>query len=334
MNVRSPFQDYRAPAFYLVTMVALNRRPLFATCEANRSKLNGDGWIVHERWQAIPQTYPAVQVSTLCVMPDHLHGILRVTERMEQSVGVPLRAFKSQVTSALRKKYGDSALAVWEPGYHDLCVWRRDALKNYTRYIQDNPRRYCLKKEHPDLFQKVATLEYPCLPSGVNWSGYGNRFLLDRPEKLALRVSRQDTAEEIAERTRQVLAEARRGVVVVSPFISPGEKAVANAILEAPAGDVILLKPDGFAPMFKPKGRYFDLCAQGRLLILAANFEPEPQITRGTCLALNSSCAKIAQLEVGVNADSGTGCADSGTGCATSGTGCAGSGTGCAGSST
>jgi REP element-mobilizing transposase RayT len=307
VNVRSPFQDYRAPAFYLVTMVALNRRPLFAACADGRATLTEDGWLAHNLWKAIPQTYPAVQVSTLCIMPDHLHGIVRVKERMEQSVGVPLRAFKSQVTSALRKKYGDPHLAVWEPGYHDLCVWRYDALHAYTRYIQDNPRRYCLKKEHPDLFRSVQTFAHPALAAGHAWSAFGNRFLLDRPERLAVRVSRSASPEELARVTRETLAQAARGVVVVSPFISHGEKAVANAILDAPVGDVILLKPDGFPPLFKPKGRYFDLCARGRLLILTPNLPPEPRITRETCLTLNAFCAEIAQKADGVNAASATG---------------------------
>lgn len=64
----------------------------------------------------MPATYPEVAVSTLVIMPDHLHGVVRVKERMAQSVGVPLRAFKSQVTSALRKRYSDPKLNVWEPG--------------------------------------------------------------------------------------------------------------------------------------------------------------------------------------------------------------------------
>ena len=294
MNCRSPFQDYRAPAFYMVTMVTHNRRPFFATCADNRATLTDDGWLAHNLWRAIPETYPAIAVSTLVIMPDHLHGIVHVKERMEQPLGIPLRAFKSQVTSALRKKYAAPTLAVWEPGYHDLCVWRHDALHAYTHYLMDNPRRYCLKKANPDLFQKVTAFIHPILPHDHRWSAYGNRFLLDRPEKTALRVSRRATPDEITRLTHETLTQAKRGTVTVSPFISPGEKAAATAILNAPVGDVILLKPDSFPPLFKPKGRYFDLCAQGRLLILTPNLPPEPRITRETCLTLNAVCTQIA----------------------------------------
>jgi hypothetical protein len=43
MNCRAPFQDYRDPSFYLITMVALNRRPLFSTCSDNCTTFTQDG---------------------------------------------------------------------------------------------------------------------------------------------------------------------------------------------------------------------------------------------------------------------------------------------------
>jgi REP element-mobilizing transposase RayT len=292
--------DYRDPFFYMVTVTTHQRHPWFGVCENNACTLSADGLLVRDLWHRIPRDYPKITLSTLCIMPDHLHGIVRVTERMEQPVGVPIRAFKSQCTSALRDRHGDAALTLWNPGYNDRIVWRRGSLRAYTRYILDNPRRYCLKQAHPDLFRTVAGLQHPALPSGPRWDGYGNRFLLDRPEKLALRVSRKATVSEIKALREEVLEEAAQGAVIVSPFISPGERAIATAILAAAAGDVILLKPEGFPPDFKPNGRYFDLCVQGRLLVLARPVDAvhgSTPLTRETCLALNAACAHIANYQ-------------------------------------
>lgn len=256
---------------------------------------------MYNLWHRIAHDYPQIAVSTLCIMPDHLHGILRVTERMEKPVGVAIRAFKSQCTSALRQKRGNPAFTLWNPGYNDRCVWRRGTLPAFTHYIMDNPRRYCLKKAHPDLFRKVANINHPAIPSDQHWDGYGNCFLLDRPEKHAIRVSRKATAAQIATLQAAVLAEAAQGVVMVSPFISPGEREISKAILAAPAGDVILIKADGFPPLFKPYGHYFDLCVQGRLLILSSNSVRIPAnnnasaLTRETCLAMNTACSQIAK---------------------------------------
>ncbi len=304
MIFRSPFQDYHAPAFYMVTITTHERRPLFAICENNASTLTPEGWLVYNHWQRITEDYPQIAVSTLCIMPDHLHGILHVTERMEEPLGVAIRAFKSQCTSAFRKQYNNPAFTLWSPGYNDRCVWRRGTLPAFTRYIMDNPRRYCLKKAHPDLFRTVINMSHAAIPSGQQWDGYGNRFLLDRPEKRAIRVSRKATPAEIATLQDKVLAEATQGVVLVSPFISPGEREIAKAILDAPVGDVILIKPNGFPPLFKPNGRYFDLCVQGRLLILSSDSlrantnNGDDALTRETCLAMNAACTQIAGAEL------------------------------------
>lgn len=295
MNRRNAYQDYRAPAFYMITMTTHERRPLFGHCENNRSLLNEVGWLAYNLWHAMPQAYPAVATSTLVIMPDHLHGIVRVTAHMPQSVGVPLRAFKSQVTSALRKKVADPVLTVWQPGYHDLCVWRRGALKAYTHYLCDNPRRYCLKKANPDLFRRINNLHHARLPQNETWTGFGNLFLLDKPEIEVLQVSRGVSKEELAAKRRHVLKQVAEGAVIVSPFISPGEKAISRAALDA-GGAVILIKPDGFGPFFKPHGHYFDLCLQGRLLILACRPPEEGpvKLTRQQCLAMNGWAAAIA----------------------------------------
>jgi len=295
-GIRCPGRDYRMPAFYMITMSTFGRKPLFATCANNRAHLNPDGWLVYDLWHRMAKDYPQLETSTLVIMPDHLHGIVRVKEPMDKPVGVPLRAFKSQATSALRSRRGDPALTVWAPGYHDLAVWRRGALSAYAHYLMDNPRRYCLKQAHPELFTRTNDVAHPRLPPGEAWSGYGNLFLLDKPELHALRVSRRASADQIEALRAETLAWVRSGSVVVSPFISPGEKELSRSVLDA-GGSVILMKPDGFDRTFKPRGRYFDLCAQGRLLILSCRpYSPSaPALSREMCLAMNHWCSDIAQ---------------------------------------
>jgi REP element-mobilizing transposase RayT len=294
MTRRCHDHDYRAPAFYMVTIVAHRRRPWFAVCENNTATLTEDGRLVRDLWRRITVDYPGIEATSLCIMPDHLHGVLRIHESLSQHMGVAIRAFKSQATSAMRKKYTDPQLTLWEPGYNDKCVWRDGSLRAYTKYIQDNPRRYCLKKANPDLFRRIEHLQHAALPGEKDWTGYGNLFLLDRPEMRDIRVSRKATEAQVAALREDVLREAARGTVFVSPFISQGEKDVALAILDAPKGDVILLKHDGFPPLFKPKGRYFDLCVAGRLLILSCGNGGD-ELTRDRCLEMNGWCEQIAE---------------------------------------
>ena len=293
---RFPTRDYRQPAFYMITMTAIDRRPRFATCAENRTTLTEDGQLVYDLWHRMAEDYPLISLSSLVIMPDHLHGIVRVTEHMDKPIGVPLRAFKSQVTSALRKRDANPDLQIWASGYHDWAVWQRGSLNAYIHYIRDNPRRYCLRKAHPDLFRRINNLRHERLPADETWTGYGNLFLLDKPELYALQVSRRIAPEALETLQAEMLDRVRNGGVLVSPFISPGEKDIARAALDS-GGAVILMKPDGFPPCFKPHGKYFDLCVQGRLLILACRppATAATPVTRDICLSMNHWCQHIAK---------------------------------------
>lgn len=296
---RYPIRDYRQPAFYMISMTARERLPRFSTCANNRTELTEDGRLVDALWHRMAKDYPQITLSSLVIMPDHLHGIVRVTEQMEKPIGVPLRAFKSQVTSALRKRYGNPSLHIWAPGYHDWAVWRRGSLNAYIQYIHDNPRRYCLRKAHPDLFRRINDLRHVRLPPDETWTGYGNLFLLDKPDLYPLQVSRRITPEAFAAMREEMLECVRNGGVLVSPFISPGEKEIARAALDAD-GSAILIKSDGFPPCFKPQGKYFDLCQQGRLLILSCRppSTGATTVTRDLCLAMNRWCRQLAEGDI------------------------------------
>ena len=111
-------------------------------------------------------------------------------------------------------------------------------------------------------------------------------------------MSRSLAADALAALRRDALDWVESGGVLVSPFISPGEKEIARAALDA-GGSVILMKPDGFDRFFKLSGRYFELCLQGKLLILSCRppSTTAAPLTRDLCLAMNRWCAEIAAQE-------------------------------------
>ena len=222
-------------------------------------------------------------------MPDHLHGIVYVKEQLPKPVGLTIRGYKSGVTSELRKLFGDPEFDVWEKGYNDQIAMCSDRLRAQRRYIRDNPRRYCLRKARPDLFVRVNRLENPRLPGGETWAGFGNLFLLDKPRLLPVQVSRSLAPDALAALKTDVAEQTAAGAVMVSPFFSPGEKAIAAMVMAQEFGSLILLKPEGFPPLYKPSGSYFDLCAQGRLLVLSpfAHTGRKQPLTRERCLQMN-----------------------------------------------
>lgn len=313
---RAIWHDYRGVGFYMLTLTTAGRRPLFGQVVApGVMELSSVGYFVLKAWRAMPSFTPQLETTTFCVMPDHLHGIIAVRERLARPLGAIIRGFKSGVTTGLRKVLKDPCLAVWEEGFYDGVALESATIQTWHRYILDNPRRLWLKRQHPDLFVRINTLEHerlPALSDGQRWSGYGNLFLLDKPERVAVRVSRSATQEQIRCIAGEIAAQVRRGAVAVSPFISPGEQAVVTALAQtapdAPimarssdkgyvSGGLIVLKHGGFPPLYKPSGRYFDLCASGRLLVLSPfqYTRRKDPLTREQCLRMNGWCEAMCE---------------------------------------
>ena len=150
----------------------------------------------------------------------------------------------------------------------------------------------------------------------VTFSIMGNRSLLAVPEKMQIQCSRKAGETEITALTAEVLEACSHGVVPVSPCISPGEKAVARAVLEA-GWPLIVLFPQGIPADMRNKanfGQYYDACANGQLLILSPwDYEAmqrlckeEKGLKRWQCLMLNDFAAEIC-LEAKVVDTSATG---------------------------
>jgi hypothetical protein len=94
-----------------------------------------------------------------------------------------------------------------------------------------------------------------------------------------------------------VFAAASHGAVVISPCISDGEREIAREAMNQ-GFRIVAMRNMGFAPIQKPTGRLFDICAQGRLLLLAPAAWPystqEKPMTRFDATALNRICQWFA----------------------------------------
>jgi REP element-mobilizing transposase RayT len=106
--------DYTNRQMYMITMVTEGRRPLFGrvvgrsdavsgSSEAPHMELSPLGQRVADEWWATTMHHPEVEVLALQMMPDHLHGILFVREKMEQPLGMALRGFKQSCNRHFRE---------------------------------------------------------------------------------------------------------------------------------------------------------------------------------------------------------------------------------------
>ena len=127
---------------------------------------------------------------------------------------------------------------------------------------------------------------------------------MEKPRLLPVQVSRRVAPEALTALKAEVAERTTAGAVMVSPFFSPGEKAIAGLVMEQEFGSLILLKPEGFPPLYKPSGAYFDLCVKGRLLVLStfAYTGRKQTLTRERCMQMNEW---VREMCAGMRANNG-----------------------------
>lgn len=132
----------------------------------------------------------------------------------------------------------------------------------------------------------------------ITFNAVGNYSLLAATERIQIQCSRSMTEEAIAQKKEEVLALCEHGVVPISPCISPGEKAIARAVMDA-GHNLIALFPQGIPDTtFKPYKQFFDACATGQLLLLSPwKYEHGvSHVKRWQCLFLNDIAAQLTVI--------------------------------------
>ena len=121
--------DYAVPGTYEVTLVVANRLPVFGEI-VGTTKIGGEQ--PHLRPSALGQTvlnneipkihkvYPMVDVWQVCLMPDHLHLIVRIHLPLPKGkhLGVVIGAFKGGISRAWWQLSGTTVSATSQNGRH------------------------------------------------------------------------------------------------------------------------------------------------------------------------------------------------------------------------
>jgi hypothetical protein len=204
----------------------------------------------------------------------------------------------------LREMLGGEAYSRLAPLFTEMPfirpMSRRGQLQTMIRYVQLNPQRLATKRLMPGFFRVQEGMTI----AGRTYAGVGNVALL-QAERFATVHVRHKLVEAADHGNNQPLRNymngcvlsARQGTVMVSPFISPKEKAVMTVLLTE-QHPFILLADNGFRDYYKPPGIIFDAVAAGRVLVLSswAYDAGKRHISRADCVALNTMAEEIAAL--------------------------------------
>ena len=323
---------WRGVGIYHVTLVVPSREALLGRLVIPESdpkkavvKRTELGDRITEEALRINHYYPEIKVIQHCLMPDHLHVIYYVTKPMTQSINNVIRSLWQgvkkigrayspliypELNSGLmdgegmannaREGNGGLPFPIFTERPFVRPMSHKGQLQTMIRYVQMNPQRLATKRLMPGYFRVQRDIEI----AGQKYSGIGNIGILQAEKFSPVHVRRiwVEDAEQHGDATRLreymngcVLA-ARKGTVMVSPFISPKEKEVLEVLLRE-KHTIIYIAENGFGEYYKPAEGLFEAVAEGRMLILSPwQHDPDkPHVTRAECVAMNKMAEEICE---------------------------------------
>jgi REP element-mobilizing transposase RayT len=167
-SIRLKGYDYSSEGAYFVTIVTYHRDLLFGRIMNGEMSLNSLGKIADECWRAIPDHFPFVELGAYVIMPNHVHGIISITNdgtgaamlRPEDgeedphkinvkpgSLGAIMRSYKSAVSYRANKEH--NATGIWQRNYYEHIIRDENALQRITDYIEANSSRWNEDNDNP-----------------------------------------------------------------------------------------------------------------------------------------------------------------------------------------
>lgn len=122
--------------------------------------LNDFGKIVNECWLEIPKHFPNTKLHEHVVMPNHIHGIIEITQKpvgaenflplqtkrhefqkmIPKSIAAIVKGLKIGVTKWFRQN--TDIHIVWQRNYHEHVIRDDKSYRFISEYIMTNPEKW------------------------------------------------------------------------------------------------------------------------------------------------------------------------------------------------
>lgn len=320
---------WKGVGIYHVTLTIPSREPLLGKLEIPEDdpkqakvELSPFGLQIKACVDEIPQRHPEIRIIQLRMMPDHIHVILYVTRTMSVGIMTVVRGLWQGVKKVGREyttsinsndirdnercnpndiRNNERCFPIFTEMPFIRPMSRKGQLKTMIRYVQMNPQRLATKRLKPECFCVQEGIEI----AGRQYRGVGNVEFLQAERLMPVHVRRTMVDEAMHGDARRLqdymngcVLEARKGAVMVSPFISPKEKEVMDVLLKERL-PLIYIADNGFRDYYKPQEALFDAVAAKRVLILSPwEYDAEKKhVSRADCVAMNKMAEEICADE-------------------------------------
>lgn len=84
-SIRLPHYDYTSVGGYFITICTKDKKCVFGRVDGEQMCLNPIGEIAHNCWLKIPEHFSNVILDVFVIMPNHMHGILMLSDPNDES---------------------------------------------------------------------------------------------------------------------------------------------------------------------------------------------------------------------------------------------------------
>ncbi len=159
-SLRLQNYDYGKNGLYFITICTKHSQHLFGTIEKGNMLLNSAGEMVKTVWFEIPLYYDGFVLHEFVLMPNHIHGIIEISQHNEQrtatgglslqnrmTVSDVVHRFKTLTTrryiAGVHKNGWESFhKKVWQRSYHEHVIRNEVSYKKIVEYVQLNPMKW------------------------------------------------------------------------------------------------------------------------------------------------------------------------------------------------
>lgn len=299
--------DYKRPSRYMITILKSDTVSTLSKVLGSPFALAGNndfprvevltsGEFIEEAINGWLEKYTQIRISDKVIMPDHIHICVDVHKFLEVGLSRAVSNLMGRVSrlrhDAIPEHLRPAEMQpFFQKGFNDRIAYDYIQWERQQKYIDDNPRRYLVKRMFPEYYRNVWIV------SAGDWQFYalGNVFLLKNPDIQAVRFSRKFREDEFERYVVNWKKCVENTGVLVSPFIHKKEKDIRDYAIEYGAS-IIRICENGFEGRFSPQGLEFDLMMQARLLLVyPMAYENESKaISYGKAQEMNRIAARIA----------------------------------------
>ena len=181
--------DYSSTGAYFVTICVNQRQCLFGEIVDGTMRLSEGGNMIHAVWDALPRRYANVNLDMFMVMPNHVHGIIVLTDPSDLGAGLALpwskgaelalpgkpdvgaglalpslegaassaptlgdviRTFKSISAVQVNRVLTRTGQPLWQRNYYEHIIRNETSLDRIREYIAMNPQNWMIDQENPE----------------------------------------------------------------------------------------------------------------------------------------------------------------------------------------